>query len=96
MSNKKEVVVCAAVEFETDNSKSVIMCLDYIGDPRVENHIFHLADIGVNRDEKYNEVRGFITNKNRFVTPEEALELTGRKSEMRFQKRDYLLPEDLY
>lgn len=96
--SKQEKIVCAAVEFETNSGKDIIMCLRHDGDPRVENHRFHLADYGINEDENYNEVLGFITNKNRFVDPVEATEIAynARQLSRTLREGTPLKPEDLY
>ena len=91
MSNKKEVVVCAAVRFyrdEDDYTGVVVMGLTHDQCGEIYSLLTHDGHVECNE--------GYITNLNNFVTRYEALELTGRKSEMRFQNRDYLLPEDLY
>lgn len=95
MSNKKEVVVCAAVRISA------------VKDGFKGSHIIKGINYETIRlDGFLSEVvhptwcvayeSGFITNLNRFISPQEALKLTGRQHELRFQNRDYLLPEDLY
>lgn len=91
MSNKKEIVVCAAVRFyrdEDDYAGVVVIGLTHDQCGEIYSSLTHDGYVECNE--------GYITNLNNFVTRYEALELTGRKSEMRFQNRDYLLPEDLY
>lgn len=99
MSNKKEVVVCAAVRFEREHERSGIeynvnvLCVNYEDDAIAESRDRFESNLYV---VVIREIQGFITNQDRFVTPQEALILTGRQREMRFQNRKYLLPEDLY
>lgn len=92
MNNKKEVVVCAATKIYDPATRETEVNM-WIRYP-------HYGDFDreYNADELYERgiIKGFITNKNRFVTPQEALELTGMQNQLRFKDRKYLLPEDLY
>lgn len=82
--NKKEVVVCAAVKEWCGDERDIELFVRY---PKIMKTVT-IGDIG--------RELGFMTSRDRFVTPEEALEITGRQHELRFQNRKYLLPEDLY
>ena len=92
MSNKKEVVVCAAVRFyrsEEDEVGVVVMGLTHDQCYDLYNS---LANIGF-----YCECNeGYMTNFNNFVNRYEALLITGMQNQLRFKDRKYLLPEDLY
>lgn len=92
MSNKKEVVVCAATKTydpaTRETEVKIWIRYPYYGDFDREYDAKELYDRGI--------IKGFVTSRERFVTPEEALLITGRQREMRFQNRKYLLPEDLY
>ena len=96
--SKKEVIVCAALRvawtgvFNLQHDE--VLCGPHYDFIR-RNGLYMNLKYG-EFQETVNHEKGFITNKNRFVTPQEALQLTGRQNEMRFQNRDYLLPEDLY
>ena len=86
--SKQEKIVCAAVKTKEHGTK-INLYVEYPEHIKKDKQIYGV--FGECSHEK-----GFITNKNRFVTPQEALQLTGRQNEMRFQNRKYLLPEDLY
>ena len=78
MSNdKQERIVCAAIKFfvesisgDDDPYSEVLLCLNYDDEYAFEKR-FELSGTGyyVASEEK----RGFITNKNRFVDPKEAM-----------------------
>lgn len=98
----KEKIVCAAVRFEQGGvrgGENIILGLNY-EDCKSKDKFNELMshDKFLNLKWKKTEgyKKGFITNKNRFVTPEEALEITGMQNQLRFKDRKYLLPEDLY
>ena len=84
MSNKKEVVVCAAVKERCGDEWDIELFVRY---PKIMKTVT-IGDIG--------RELGFITNLNRFVDAEEALLITGRQNQLKFKDRKYLLPEDLY
>lgn len=93
--SKQEKVVCAAIRTIGTDGKCE-RCLISVG---VDYHFIqeqegyeNIHDI----ESILSEIRGFITNKNRFVDPAEALKITGRGNQLRFKDRKYLLPEDLY
>lgn len=68
----KEKIASPAVWFEKEagnDQPDLIMCLNYEGDERLENHRFHLSDLGI----KYREDKGFITSWGRFVDAREAM-----------------------
>ena len=93
--SKQEKVVCAAIRTIGTDGKCE-RCLISVG---VDYHFIqeqegyeNIHDI----ESILSEVRGFITNKNRFVDPAEALKITGWGNQLRFKDRKYLLLEDLY
>lgn len=93
--SKQEKVVCAAIRTIGTDGKCE-RCLISVG---VDYHFIqeqegyeNIHDI----ESILSEVRGFITNKNRFVDPAEALKITGWENQLRFKDRKYLLLEDLY
>ncbi len=93
--SKQEKVVCAAIRTIGTDGKCE-RCLISVG---VDYHFIqeqegyeNIHDI----ESILSEIRGFITNKNRFVDPAEALKITGWGNQLRFKDRKYLLPEDLY
>ena len=91
----KEKIVCAAINVlvarEGYRGSSVVKGVDYTSILE-DKIIFEIADAYYGTVFEY----GFITNKNRFVDPEEALKISGLCSQLRFKDRKYLLPEDLY
>ena len=93
--SKQEKIVCGAITVTWLDDKRVrgsrFLGVDY---EKIQSNEFYelLYDSEVILKEK----RGFITSKNRFVDPEEALEITGWGNQLRFKDRKYLLPEDLY
>lgn len=85
-TNKQEKVVCAAVKRWVGYKEKVEVCVRY------PNYLF--VRRGESGDVGYE--LGFITNKDRFVSQEEALEISRLGNQLRFKDRKYLLPEDLY
>lgn len=93
---KQEKIVCAAVEVNKYSSNGKYLPMVFAGcyyEDIKESYLYR-KDIGVGSVAYI--VEGFITNKNRFVDPYEALKISGIGNQLRFQKRKYLLPEDLY
>lgn len=88
MTTKKEKIVCGAFRFIFSACEEIVLTLDY-------KMNYHAQDL-YGRDYLTGFDKGFITNRGRFVDAKEALEMSGLKSQMKFQDRDYLLPEDLY
>lgn len=94
---KQERVVCAAIKrvgkgYLDRLSECIDICLQYDDEYSTANYHSE-RDVGI---EFHEEVKGFITNKNRFVDAKEALKITGWGNQLRFKDRDYLLPEDIY
>lgn len=82
----KEKIVCGAVKRWVGDKVKIDLCVRY-----PDGYYFgknELCDIGYEL--------GFVTSKERFVSQEEALEISGLGSQLRFKDRKYLLPEDLY
>lgn len=109
--SKQEKIVCAAIQitFITDYGRKYTgeFTSAYYNDSHMAEQINdfknNLKDVFVEVELLEDEtVKGFITNKldeagfPRFVSPEEALEITGLGNQLRFRDRKYLLPEDLY
>ena len=96
---KKEVIVCAAIQY-----KAWDICQEEYRDEPF--YICGLDYESIMKSDAYvqccilkstiNDKKGFITNKGRFVDPEEALEISGLGNQLRFKDRKYLLPDDLY
>ena len=82
----KEKIVCGAVKMCFGDKVKVDLCVRYPdGVHMSKGKIFG-----------FNYELGFITNKERFVSQEEALKISGLGNQLRFKDRKYLLPEDLY
>ena len=92
MSNKKEVVVCAATKtcdpVTRETEVNMWIRYPYYGDFDREYDEEELYERGI--------IKGFMTSRERFVDAEEALLITGMQNQLRFKNRKYLLPEDLY
>lgn len=91
--SKQEKIVCAAVRYESRCSVRdepiTITIMGVDEDHAIESNIAGYAEpIG-------NIEMGFMTSHKRFVTPYEALIITGWGNQLRFKDRNYLLPEDL-
>lgn len=84
--SKQEKIVCAAVKRWVGDKVKIDLCVRY------PNYLF--ARRGESGDVGYE--LGFITNKDRFVSQEEALEISRLGNQLRFKDRNYLKPEDLY
>ena len=91
----KEKVVCSAVMTTWLDGRSerdsIFLGIDY---DKIQSNEFY--ELLYDNEIILREKRGFITSENRFVDPEEALEISGLGSQLRFKDRKYLLPEDLY
>ena len=91
MSNKKEVVVCAAIVIyrgEDDCKGITVTGLTY-------EQCFNMVD-ELTHDYFDDCNEGFMTNHGRYVNKYEALLITGMQNQLKFKDRKYLLPEDLY
>lgn len=105
----KERVVCPGVNFivrdfdecfeDQDNGFTFhipfILSVDESSVRRARRDIESQIECGANWEVIREDV-GFITSKNRFVSPKEALEISGLSNQLRFKDRKHLLPEDLY
>lgn len=93
--SKQEKIVCAAIYVMSVKDRytgsRVVKGVDYesIMEDGILSEIAHQTYCDM-------FIQGFITNKNRFVNPKEALEISGLGNQLRFKDRKYLLPEDLY
>jgi len=93
--SKQEKIVCAAIKTVGTNGESerslISIGVDYHFIQEQEGY-----ESFYDTETVLTEVRGFITSRNRFVDPREALEISGLGNQLRFKDRKYLLPEDLY
>ena len=91
----KEKIVCSAILVSWLDSKgkraSMFLGLNY--EEIRKNEFYELL---YEKEVILGEKRGFITSRDVFVDPEEALEISGLGNQLRFKDRKYLLPEDLY
>lgn len=93
--SKQEKIVCAAIKVliarDGYNGSRIVKGVDYMSILE-DKIIFEITDHYCGSVLNY----GFVTNKNRFVDPREALEISGLGNQLKFKDRKYLLPEDLY
>lgn len=92
MTNK-EKIISAAIRYTGKDQQGNAIEVEMMGishDHAIENSLCALVDPDGNIE------LGFMTNKSRFVTPCEALDIIGWANQLRFKDRKYLLPEDLY
>ena len=103
--SKQERVVCAAIRrvgkgYLDRLSECIDICLQYDDEYSTANYHSE-RDVGI---EFHEEVKGFITNKNRFVDPAEALRIALDSKQLEKDVIDRMIhecaitlkPEDLY